>query len=65
MEWISVKDRLPDGDNVKVLATDGLGVHMSIFYYDRWVKDYVFRYQGSKHRIQSTHWMPLPKPPKE
>lgn len=70
MEWISVKDRLPDKEgfylvyspiqqNNHVLSVDGgRAVHMSsdlhidIFFENGFLK-FV------------THWMPLPKQPKE
>lgn len=59
MEWISVKDRLPDDDKT-VLVTDGIRICLS--YYegccDLWRGGYIFG-------REMTHWMPLPQPPKE
>lgn len=64
MEWISVKDRLPNEEMVLVSAAsvDAEKPYMSISYYDKtagwclvpmlWIDSI-------------THWMPLPDPPKE
>lgn len=56
-EWISVKDRLPEQYSF-VLSFNGLGVGEAFF--DGW------RFLGAcKDEILSTtHWMPLPEPPK-
>jgi hypothetical protein len=64
-EWISVKDRLPEYDQVVLCYKDDRGVrigkHMPETYADGVVafkdlaRDYVFG---------ATHWTPLPQPPK-
>lgn len=63
-EWISVKDRLPEAG--KILVTDGETVTISN---GAWL----YRSLEEKTRVPAnygagltvTHWMPLPKPPKE
>ncbi len=59
MEWISVKDRLPE-DNSEKLAYDGCIIILLVFIGGIWINhtdDYI--YSGV------THWMTLPEPPKE
>ena len=62
-EWISVKDRLPEGNkNVLVCCyKNAVGYRIDItFYCDQ--SEY-----GSGWYLPAniTHWMPLPEPPKE
>ena len=57
-QWVSVKDRLPDPNNV-VLTIDKLG----FFYMDRVNKNGKWDEQDSSFN-PVTHWMPLPEPPK-
>lgn len=69
MEWINVKDKLPDVENdmVKLLGWDGLQVlHVNYFKYQD-ENEGRFRINCLKcfDEISNiTHWMPLPKPPK-
>lgn len=71
-EWISVKDRLPEIKEREprqnpcsdpVLMTDGenmsVGRRWTCGEYEHFLPDY--REEFSR----ATHWMPLPKPPKE
>lgn len=64
MEWISVKDRLPEEKrnkfSDKVLT---INEHQSIA-----VRIYDYEYVGfnnPEHTGHITHWMPLPNPPKK
>lgn len=55
MEWISIKDRLPErGQTVIawVLMGEMLSSYHLMQYISQWNEDI-------------THWMPLPEPPKE
>lgn len=73
MEWISVKDKLPTKNDKDVvclingypmlgIVTDAnlfLGNEQIYFYWPngKWLKN--------NYYAEITHWMPLPKPPKE
>lgn len=57
MEWISVKDRLPETKEAIVYAESGIGmIDVKLLGMD-W-QDFVCRFNV-------THWMCLPEPPKE
>lgn len=59
MEWISVKDRLPEYFE-SVLGSDGKEVSVAFRTVEgNWI-DEVFELDGDV-----THWMPLPSPPIE
>ena len=59
VEWISVKDRLPEDDSL-VLVYDGSfpKPYMGRLEWGRWVDDQFID-------CSPTHWMPLPKGPEE
>ena len=66
MEWISVKDRMPNMKDI-VLVYDTFLECVSIGYISEflgertvWIIDY-----GESVSDTVTHWMPLPEPPKE
>ena len=76
MEWISVDDRLPDTyQEVLVFGNDeynnlGRGVWIGYYRYDDWHivnnGDYIDGGYGRDYiNSKITHWMPLPKPPKQ
>ena len=57
-EWINVKDRLPDKTGCYlVFYSRGKSIDVSLFKNEKWCEEW------GNHII--THWMPLPKPPKE
>jgi hypothetical protein len=70
MEWISVKDRLPETYDL-VLMTNIESKHLE----DHWVcagsmnrkKVWYNQFQdnNSDCSVRVTHWMPLPEPPKQ
>jgi hypothetical protein len=50
-EWISIKDRLPDTEDVFLCWSKDLA-------------DMMFCYTSDFRQMEVTHWMPLPEPPK-
>lgn len=72
MEWIDIKDALPDSEKVLAIyrSTPGAIYNMR---HDGWFRDtiYACRMHEGRFIIEShgpelpaTHWMPLPPPPK-
>jgi hypothetical protein len=69
-EWISVKDRLPE-ENENVILYDGKEVFCGDLFFGKLGKicwgiqacDGIC--YGHYNKDEVTHWMPLPKPPKE
>ncbi len=60
MEWISVKDRLPEeGERVIAFCSDGI-IRLNRLEYGNFP---IILGKGCSH-IGTTHWMPLPEPPK-
>lgn len=63
MEWISVKDELPEKG--RYLLSDGekvsYGWVIDKQYYKRPPKEH---FRTSTGFFDATHWMPLPEPPK-
>lgn len=62
MEWISVKDRLPE-DRKSVLAYADNGATFVASHDDDWYVD-TGEYYYSSPLANITHWMPLPPAPK-
>lgn len=63
MEWISVKERLPEIDT-PILGWHKMGKAF-IYWFDG-TKDFPLRDGfGGRDGKSVTHWMPLPDPPKE
>lgn len=66
MEWISVKDRLPEegvlvlryGNDVKKFDVD------YIITFDHPHEPYIWARLLVDEYLKVTHWMPLPEPPK-
>lgn len=74
MEWISVKDMLPEDDarvhgkkRLKVLCYNGRCIRTETRQKndDYFVKLGYPRWFWGKSKNDVTHWMPLPEPPKE
>lgn len=62
MEWISVKDRLPERKEDVYLCC----IASDAFPGTRYIRIFKFYGDGTWERGGNvTHWMPLPKPPKE
>ncbi len=80
MEWISVKDRMPEeGKDVllygKLEHQEDFDIHKAVFHKDVDVNDEINKKRYSESQFweadwgydfdKVTHWMPLPKPPEE
>lgn len=62
-EWISVKDRLPDNvDDVFALSTQGL-IYKGFFL--KFQNMVIFHSVSNTISNHITHWMPIPKKPKQ
>lgn len=61
-EWISVKERLPIIGQCVLICSEAGGVAEGCYciHPNEWVQ---FRWNVAKLNV--THWMPLPEPPKE
>ena len=57
-EWISVKDRLPEGGEIVIICTEKGFVYAGELIGDTWFLD------NDSWTTNVTHWMPLPQPPK-
>lgn len=72
MEWISVKDRLPDENGAYLVyapryrggSSSGLDCVDGVMF-ARWKKRWSIEVGYYKRPGCVTHWMPLPQPPKE
>lgn len=62
MDWISVEDRLPEGDCLVYIEEEALGLRIHAATYHK-----NLAYIGGHFHFDMpavTHWMPLPDPPK-
>ena len=57
-EWISVKDRLPEKDEIVIICTDENFIYAGELIGDTWFLD------NDSWTATVTHWMPMPEPPK-
>ena len=57
-EWISVKDRLPEYDEIVTICTEKGFVYAGELIGDTWFLD------NDSWTANVTHWMPMPQPPK-
>lgn len=66
MEWISIKDRVPENtDDVLVIDDDGK-MSVSCYFLHQGYDGYIFEDRDCCRRMgEISHWMPLPEPPKE
>ena len=63
MDWISVKDRLPEDDaTYLVYGRNGYGIVFAVYYGDG---EWLTWADLTNITRFVTHWMPLPPPPKE
>ena len=65
--WIPVAERLPESEGTYLVYTERGTVYASHFYEKKVFRDdYVREPQWCQRgKVKVTHWMPLPKPPKE
>lgn len=63
-QWISVKDRLPEMNELCIVNTEWRGIVPATYGNESWIFD---EGQGWSEKALSyaSHWMPLPEPPKE
>ena len=63
-EWVTVKDRLPEESGVYIVtANDGHAQRVSFVQWQK--KNRMWNLTGARSYWRVTHWMLLPKPPKE
>jgi Protein of unknown function (DUF551) len=65
MEWISVKDRLPDKGEEVGYVFDGKNIRRDVYapgFNGKWETENSMGWYVTVENI--THWMPLPEPPK-
>lgn len=63
-QWISVKDRLPEMNEMCIVNTEWRGVIPATYGNESWIFDEGQGY-SEKALNYASHWMPLPAPPKE
>jgi hypothetical protein len=66
MEWISVKDRLPENCESVIGYDPNQNKHDRVneMFYSELGKCWIFVRDGLDATETVTHWMPLPDPPK-
>ena len=70
MEWISVKDRLPEENKYKTMIVawkddDAIGVCGDVCFFNGKFITHDHHYSEIDDFDGVTHWMPLPTPPSE
>ena len=58
-EWVSVEERLPEEKQRVIVRCERVGTSVGWILWGRWMTDI------GPHAGDVTHWMPLPKSPKE
>jgi len=63
-QWISVKERLPETNELCIVNTEWRGIVPATYGNESWIFD---EGQGWSEKALSyaSHWMPLPEPPEE
>jgi hypothetical protein len=59
-EWISVEDRLPEGDCLVFTPGERTKMHTASYHHNVVIIGSHFKFD----REPVTHWQPLPEPPK-
>ena len=63
-EWVSVKDRLPEGSGMYIVtANDGHAQRVSFVLWQK--RNRMWSLTGARSYWRVTHWQPMPQPPKE
>lgn len=62
MEWISVKDKMPEEDVDVLVRIDPSNSDQEIFVTSLFCGRF---YNWYDQEVNVTHWMPLPNPPKD
>lgn len=63
MEWIDFeKQKPPHGDSVLGIDTDG---NIEVYQYNSEYSNSLQKWEGIFRQFSITHWLPIPKPPKE
>ena len=63
MQWVSVEDRMPsEDDGLEFLVYLESGRYLVAGLTDD--EEFLFDYNGQRHRPRVTHWSKLPPPPK-
>jgi len=60
MEWISIKDRLPENQSTVLVYANGYDTQ---YFEDNGFYDFKICYKYDSKTENVTHWMPLPIPP--
>ena len=63
-QWISVKDRLPETNELCIVSTEWRGIVPATYGNESWIVDEGLGWV-EKALSYASHWMPLPKPPKD
>lgn len=64
MDWISVKDRLPEDDNEVLVYYGGSRVKWKYgIEFVNYINGECYGWCGQDQLVSVTHWMPLPAPP--
>ena len=64
MEWISVKDRLPDEYGAFLVYHPACGMEKAIFDFYNTKEFQRLDDNGYEYKVYADYWMPLPEPPK-